>query len=133
MATLFTRIIEDKIPSVKIHDDDLSIAILDIAPINKGHILVIAKEEYETILECPDFILSHLMITAKKLAERMKKRIKCDGFNIMINNGTAAGQEVPHIHVHVIPRFINDGKSPSHVKECYEEEEMLDWGKRLAE
>ena len=76
MSTLFTKIIQNEIPSVKIYEDELCIAILDIAPVNKGHVLVIVKDEYETLLECPDEILSHLITTTKRLAAEMKKKLK---------------------------------------------------------
>jgi len=133
MSTLFTKIIQNEIPSVKIYEDEICIAILDIAPVNKGHTLVIVKNEYETLLECPDKILSHLITTTKRLAGEMKKKLNLDGFNIMINNGTASGQEVPHLHIHIIPRFKNDGKTPSLKKEQYRENEMIDFGKILSE
>jgi histidine triad (HIT) family protein len=132
VATLFTRIIEEEIPSVRIYEDASCIAILDIAPVNKGHILVIAREEYETLIDCPDETLSHLITTAKKLAARMKERLGCDGFNLMINNGAASGQEVPHLHIHLIPRYSGDGKTPRMTKERYEEDEMVLYGKRLS-
>ncbi len=133
MSTLFTKIIQNEIPSVKIYEDELCIAILDIAPVNKGHVLVIVKDEYETLLECPDEILSHLITTTKRLAAEMKKKLKFDGFNIMINNGAASGQEVPHFHIHIIPRFKNDGKTPALKKDQYLENEMIDFGRILSE
>ncbi|NQT59427.1 MAG: HIT domain-containing protein [Bacteroidetes bacterium] len=133
MPTLFTKIIQNEIPSVKIYEDELCIAILDIAPVNKGHALVIVKNEYETLLECPDETLFHLITTAKRLAAKMKKKLKFDGFNIMINNGAASGQEVPHLHIHIIPRFKNDGKTPTLKKERYSENEMADFGRILSE
>ncbi len=132
MSTLFTKIIQNEIPSVKIYEDELCIAILDIAPVNKGHTLVIVKNEYETILECPDDILSHLITTTKSIAEKMKKQLNLDGFNIMINNGASSGQEVPHLHIHIIPRFKNDGKTPALKKEQYVENEMADFGRILS-
>ncbi len=112
MATIFTRIINGEIPSVSLHEDDRSFVILDISPINKGHALVISKHEYETILDCPEAELAYLMSIARKTASRMKEVLKCDGFNIMINNGPASGQEVPHLHIHIIPRYTGDGKTP---------------------
>lgn len=133
MSTLFTKIIQNKIPSVKIYEDELCIAILDIAPVNKGHTLVIVKNEYETLLECPDEILTHLITTTKRLAAEMKKKLNLDGFNIMINNGAASGQEVPHLHIHIIPRFNRDGKTPALKKEHYLENEMSEFGKILSE
>ena len=132
MSTLFTKIILNEIPSVKIYEDELCIAILDIAPVNKGHTLVIVKNEYKTMLECPDNVLSHLITTTKCIAEKMKKKLNFDGFNIMINNGASSGQEVPHLHIHIIPRYDNDGKTPALKKDQYIENEMADFGRILS-
>jgi len=82
---------------------------MDIGPIIKGHALVIPKKHYDPITTTPDDILAKLHITAKRVATAQMNGLGADGVNIMQNNGAAAGQEVPHIHVHVIPRFENDG------------------------
>ncbi len=132
MATLFTKIIAGDIPSVKIHEDEYCVVILDISPINKGHALVISRNEYETITECPDEELSKLMQVAKIAALKMEEVLDIDGFNIMINNRPASGQEVPHLHIHVIPRFTKDGKTPRLLKESYADEEMLEFGRLLS-
>ncbi len=133
MATVFTKIIDGEIPSVKIHEDDRCIVILDISPINKGHALVIAKAEYVTITDCPDDELSHYMKVAKTVAAKMEEVLGIDGFNIMINNRPASGQEVPHLHIHVIPRFKRDGKTPPLKKESYDDEQqMIEFGRRLS-
>lgn len=132
MATIFTRIIEGEIPSVIIHENTYSIVILDISPVNKGHALVISRNEYETILDCPRDEFMQLMDTARQTAEHMKKVLKFDGFNIMINNSPASGQEVPHLHIHIIPRFLEDGKSPKILKDSYSEGEIEEFGKLLA-
>jgi histidine triad (HIT) family protein len=129
MSTLFTKIIRREIPSVILHEDDKCIVILDLFPINKGHALVISKHEYETILECPRQELSYLMDVAKKTAAKMTSELSVDGFNIMINNKPASGQEVPHLHIHIIPRYSGDGKTPVMAKEEYIDGEM----ERLAE
>jgi histidine triad (HIT) family protein len=129
MSTLFTKIIRREIPSVILHEDDKCIVILDLFPINKGHALVISKHEYETILECPRQELSYLMDVAKKAAAKMTSELSVDGFNIMINNKPASGQEVPHLHIHIIPRYSGDGKTPVMTKEEYIDGEM----ERLAE
>ena len=132
MATIFTRIIEGEIPSVIIHENTYSIVILDISPVNKGHALVISRNEYETILDCPRDEFMQLMDTARQTAEHMKKVLKFDGFNIMINNSPASCQEVPHLHIHIIPRFLEDGKSPKILKDSYSEGEIEEFGKLLA-
>ena len=132
MATLFTKIINKEIPSVTIYEDEECIAILDLFPINKGHALVIAREEYETICDCPDEALSHLMSVAKRIAAKMEEVLEIDGYNIMINNRSASGQEIPHLHVHVIPRYEGDGKTPKMQKESYDEGEMARFGELIS-
>lgn len=131
MATIFTKIIQGEIPSVRLHEDDSCVVILDIAPINKGHALVIAKNEYETIMDCPEEELGHLMSVARTAAAKMTEVLGIDGFNIMINNRPASGQEVPHLHIHVIPRYEQDGKTPKMAKESYDEGEIAVFGERL--
>lgn len=131
MATVFTKIINREIPSVQLHEDEKSLVILDISPINKGHALVISKNEYVTILECPQEELSYLMDIARKTAEKMQEILHIDGFNIMINNGPASGQEVPHLHIHVIPRYEDDGKTPRLIKDSYDQDEMERFGELL--
>jgi histidine triad (HIT) family protein len=131
MPTIFTKIIQGEIPSTKLHEDSLCIAILDIAPANKGHALVIAKEEFATMGDCPDDVLAHLMVIAKQLDQAMRSRLGAEATNIVINNGPAAGQEVPHLHIHVIPRFSNDGKRFSLSKSTYGTGEIERYGSLL--
>jgi histidine triad (HIT) family protein len=132
MESLFTKIIKREIPSVILHEDEQCIVILDISPINKGHALVISKKEYETIIECSDAELSYLMGIARKTAVKLTDVLSIDGFNIMINNKPASGQEVPHLHIHIIPRYDGDGKTPKMTKESYKEGEMEQLGGLLS-
>lgn len=129
--TVFEMIIKGDIPSTKIYEDDSVIAILDIAPRAKGHTLVISKNVYPTIEEVPLDVLSHMMEIVKKVDEKMRLALKADGTNVIINNSPASGQEVPHLHIHVIPRFKNDGISffPPALK--YEENEAKEYGEKL--
>ncbi len=131
MATLFTRIINREIPSSVLYEDELCIAILDIAPVNKGHALVISKEEYATTVSCPDEVLQHLVTIAKRLDMKMREVLEADATNIIINNGPASGQEVPHLHVHVIPRYIDDRKKVVPLKEQYSDGELAAYAQRL--
>jgi len=131
MATIFSKIIDGEIPSVNLYEDETCIVILDISPVNKGHALVIARDEFETLLDCPDEIINHLMQVAKRVVRRMEEVLRIDGYNILINNRPASGQEVPHLHIHVIPRFKGDGKSPIAQKEQYDEMEIVELGKKL--
>ena len=117
MDTVFTKIIEGSIPSTRLYEDEQCLAILDIHPMNKGHALVICKECYPTISDCPDDVLGHLLSVAKLLDAKMRSSIGAEATNILINNGPAAGQEVPHLHIHVIPRYFTDKKRLSLTKE----------------
>jgi len=133
MASIFTKIINGEIPSTKIYEDDKCIAILDINPMNKGHALVIPKEEHETILDCPGDLMAYLMGIANKVAQKQMEVLKSEGFNILINNKPASGQEIPHLHIHIVPRYGSDGysyaKGFGNVK--YEEGEMQEYGEKL--
>jgi len=100
MASLFTKIIEGKIPCHKIFEDDNYLAFLDIRPINPGHTLVIPKKEVDYIFDVEDKLLGGLMIFAKKVAIAIKKEMPCKKVGIMV-----AGLEVPHTHIHLVPMF----------------------------
>ena len=100
MASLFTRIIQGEIPCHKILEDDQYLAFLDIRPINPGHTLVIPKKEMDYIFEMDDHLLAGLMIFAKRAARLIQKAVPCKRIGIM-----AAGLEVPHVHIHLVPIF----------------------------
>ncbi|MBD3355373.1 HIT domain-containing protein [Candidatus Woesearchaeota archaeon] len=106
---IFCKMIEGKIPCNKIYEDKKTLAFLDINPINKGHTLVIPKEHSKNILDVNQKDLDDVSETVRKLAPKIKKAVKADGINIMSSNGEAAGQAVPHLHIHIIPRFKDDG------------------------
>ncbi|HEY5621126.1 MAG TPA: HIT family protein [Pontiella sp.] len=106
---IFCRIVNKEIPATVIHEDDEVMVFMDIGPIIKGHALVIPRKHYDPVGETPDALVAKLHITAKKIAAAQMNALGADGVNIMQNNGTAAGQEVPHFHIHVIPRFNEDG------------------------
>jgi histidine triad (HIT) family protein len=131
METIFSKIIKGTIPSVKLHEDALCISILDINPVCKGHLLVIAREPYPTIAECPIETLAHMMDLAKEADKKLRDTIHCDGTNIVINNGKASGQEVPHLHIHVIPRFEGDNQKFGFSKTTYADGEIAQYGEKL--
>jgi len=86
------------------------LAFLDISPVNPGHTLLIPKRHYATLLDANDALLAKLIKATKKIASAVMKGIKAEGFNIGINNYKAADQIIPHLHVHIMPRFMKDGK-----------------------
>jgi histidine triad (HIT) family protein len=106
---IFCQIISKKIPAKIVYEDDNSIAFLDINPINPGHTIIIPKEHSETILDINPENLSKLIQAVKIVSEAVTKALNADGVNVMQNNKEIAGQGVPHIHFHVIPRFNEDG------------------------
>ncbi len=106
---VFCKIVQGSLPSTRIYEDRLSLAFMDIAPIIKGHALVIPREHYDPLTAVPEPLLQHLIIVARRVAAAQTAALQADGVNIMQANGAAAGQVVPHLHFHVIPRFVNDG------------------------
>ena len=91
------------------HEDADSIAFMDIQPVNSGHVLVIPRAHYNSLLDVPPEIGMHLFQVTMKLAGAIRRVTGCDDMNIVVNSGAAAGQDEPHYHVHIIPRRENDG------------------------
>ena len=124
-------IINGEIPSVRLYEDEECIVILDINPVAKGHALVISRKPYPTFTDVPEKTLHHMMDIASKVDQKQREVLKAEGTNIMINNSPASGQEVPHLHIHVIPRKEGDGKTPKLDKTKYEEGEAALYGEKL--
>ncbi|MGM5482941.1 MAG: HIT family protein [Nanobdellota archaeon] len=131
MDCIFCKIIQDEIPGEKLYENENTLAIMDINPANKGHVLVIPKEHYETFTDLPDEIAAGLSKTTKKMAEAVNKATKTEGFNIVINNKKVAGQLVPHVHFHIIPRYENDGIDMSVKHKKYEDGELEDYAEKI--
>ena len=106
---IFCKISGGEIPSKTIYEDEEFRVILDISPATKGHALIRPKEHYANLYEMPEDVAARVMKLAKRLAGHMTEALQCDGFNIMQNNGEAAGQTVFHFHMHLIPRYVGDG------------------------
>ena len=105
---IFCAIAAGEIPSFKVYEDDLVLAYLDINPFTKGHTLVIPKAHSAGLLDTGDDVLAAVVARVKKVAAHLKAALPCDGFNILQNNGEAAGQTVRHIHFHIIPRYAGE-------------------------
>lgn len=106
---IFCKLIAGEIPRLAVYETDTVISFLTIQPVNPGHALVVHKHHHENIFDTPEQDLAEIMIAAKHVAEKVKKATGAEGINIGMNNGPVAGQAVFHAHVHVIPRFPNDG------------------------
>ncbi|MBP3280512.1 MAG: HIT family protein [Butyrivibrio sp.] len=109
-SCIFCKIANGEIPSNTIYEDDKFRVILDNGPATKGHALVIPKEHYANLFEMPQDLLADAAVVAKKVATNIKEKLSCDGLNLVQNNGETAGQTVMHFHLHIIPRYENDGQ-----------------------
>ena len=108
---IFCRIVAGDLPSSKLREDGDTLAFMDIGPIIHGHALVIPKPHYVGIHDTPPELLKKLICAVRAIAEAQTKALGADGVNVIQSTGESAGQIVPHIHFHVIPRFKNDGHS----------------------
>ena len=107
---VFCKIRDGQIPSMKICEDERTLCIMDINPLNAGHCLVLTKAHAATIFEAEPADLQAAIATAKRVATAQRAALKPDGLNMLQANGPAAFQSVPHFHLHLIPRWTNDGK-----------------------
>ena len=105
---IFCKIIDREIPSKIVFESNLNLAFLDIFPISRGHTIVIPKNHYVNLEDIPDDKLSELFKSVKKIATIIHNKLKIDGYNILQNNYKAAGQDINHIHVHIIPRNLDE-------------------------
>ena len=106
---IFCKIIAGEIPSEKVYEDDNFIAVLDINPQVKGHTLIIPKKHFKTILDTPNSLGGEFLEAIKSVALKLVEKEKAEGFNIIFNVNKIAGQEVDHVHAHVVPRKGSDG------------------------
>ncbi|MEI8093839.1 MAG: HIT domain-containing protein [Spirochaetales bacterium] len=138
---IFARILRGELPSHKVYEDDHCLAILDIFPINPGHTLVIPKAPVENFADLPADLAAHVVAIGQKVAAAQKAAaragaLKCSGVNFFVNDGPDAGQEVPHAHLHVLPRFPGDGfafKLGPNSRKAQAPEALAAWSQSLKE
>ena len=102
---IFCKIANGEIPSATIYEDADFRAILDLGPASKGHALILPKEHFQDVCELDEAVAAKVLPLAAKIGSAMKQALGCAGFNLVQNNGTAAGQTVFHFHLHIIPRY----------------------------
>lgn len=107
---IFCKLANGVFATRSIYEDEDFNVILDLAPATKGHALILPKVHADNLYQLPDDTAAKAFVLAKKMAVKMTNKLECDGFNIMQNNGTVAGQTVFHFHLHLIPRYKNDGQ-----------------------
>nr|WP_027870458.1 HIT family protein [[Eubacterium] cellulosolvens] len=131
---IFCKIAAGEIPSATIYEDEDFRVILDLGPATKGHALILPKQHYADITEMPEELTAKAFVLAKKIVTFMKDALPSDGYNIVQNNGEAAGQTVFHFHIHLIPRYKNDhagvGWKPGELTDAWKEE-ILEKSKEL--
>lgn len=106
---IFCKLANGDIPTATLYEDEDFRVILDASPASKGHVLIIPKEHYANLYELSDELASKVLVLAKKMITKLTDILGCDGYNIVQNNGEAAGQTVFHFHLHMIPRSKDDG------------------------
>ena len=107
---VFCKIRDGRIPSLKVYEDEATLAFMDINPLNPGHCLVVPKRHAATLWDADVADLQAAVATAQKVALALREALKPDGLNMLQANGAAAFQSVPHFHLHLIPRWVRDGK-----------------------
>ena len=106
---LFCKMVAGQIPVAKIYEDEVVLSFLDISPISDGHTLVIPKQHFEKLHDCPPELLGRVGSRLGKIAGAVTAAMNSDGYNVLCNNGRAAGQHIEHLHFHIIPRNTGDG------------------------
>lgn len=111
ISCIFCQIIKKELPASLVFEDEQTIAFLDINPINEGHILIIPKLHYERFTQLDNELAGHLFKVGQKILKAIENsELKCEGSNLFLSDGSVAGQEVMHSHLHILPRFKNDGQ-----------------------
>lgn len=106
---LFCKIINKEIPAAVVYEDDAVLAFLDINPVNPGHTLLVPKIHSDNLLDADEQVLQSMIVATKKVAAAILLSLDYEAFNIEQNNGKIAGQVIPHLHWHIVPRKADDG------------------------
>ncbi len=122
---IFCKIVAGEIPSCKVYEDELTLAFMDIGPLVKGHTLVIPKQHYDPLTDAPAEVLVACIQTVKRIMQAQQQALNCHGVNMHQANGAAAGQVVPHLHFHVVPRFADDGHHWNWKPQSYKSPEAM--------
>lgn len=121
---IFCKIAAGEIPSATLYEDACFRVILDLGPATKGHALILPKEHSGDLYDLPEETAGEAMKLAKNMALLLREKLGCDGLNLVQNNGEAAGQTVPHFHLHLIPRYKGDGQKINWVPSACSKEEL---------
>jgi histidine triad (HIT) family protein len=130
---VFCKMVAGQIPVMKVYEDELVLAFLDIGPISDGHSLVIPKQHFERLHDCSAELLSRLASNLGRIAKAVAVAMNSDGYNVLCNNGRAAGQFVDHLHFHIIPRNLGDGVFDRWPSYNYQQGRMEELAARIRE
>lgn len=130
---IFCKLANGEIPTNALYEDEQFKVILDLGPATRGHALILPKDHAADLYELPDEAAGAAMKLAKKMALSMRDKLHCDGLNVMQNNGEVAGQTVSHFHLHLIPRYKNDGQAINWVPSQPTQEELEAVRKEITE
>ena len=108
-SCIFCKMVAGEIPVAKVYEDQVVLSFLDIGPVSDGHALVIPKQHFEKLHDCPPELLGQVASRLGKIAKAVVAAVNSQGYNLLCNNGRAAGQLVEHLHFHIIPRNSGDG------------------------
>jgi histidine triad (HIT) family protein len=129
---IFCKIIAGEIPSAMVYEDEDFKVIMDIFPAAQGHTIILPKKHSANLFELEDDAAAKALVVARKVATAMKAELKCEGINLLQNNGEAAGQSVYHFHIHLIPRFAGDQVKMTWAQGRYAEGEAVAFAAALA-
>jgi histidine triad (HIT) family protein len=131
---VFCKIIKGELPCAKVFEDNEVLVFMDINPVAKGHALVVPKAHHDPITHTPPKILRKLITIVQRIARAQMAGLQADGINVSQANGVTAGQIVPHLHFHVIPRFATNAPHRNWTPLAYESpEEIQDYANRIKE
>lgn len=122
---LFCKIIRKEIPAAFVYEDEAVVAFLNIKPVNPGHVLVVPKHHSDALQDAEPAVLDHWIRAIQTVAKAMMRGLGVQGFNLEQNNGAVAGQVIPHLHIHIVPRYPDDGLQHWAEKTYATEEEKL--------
>ena len=110
MRSVFSQIIAGEIPASFVYRDEIIVAFMDIRPINPGHVLVVPVQPAQFLYQLDDAACERMLKVARDISRALRSSgIPCEGVNLLLSDGEVAGQEVPHVHMHILPRYRNDG------------------------
>lgn len=130
---IFCKIANGEIPSKTLYEDEQFRVILDLGPATRGHALILPKDHAANLYELSDDTAANVLVLAKNMVTKMTQKLGCDGFNLVQNNGEVAGQTVNHFHMHLIPRYLNDGQNINWTPSAPSSEELEEVKKQITE